>query len=298
MVQKFRHIVHLIIAFFSDYLSLLGRPLFYQLQYQHFRNEIGNNIQKKKLCILGNGPSFSQINDSFEKLANYDFCAVNLSVTSEIFFHIKPKMYVVVDMSFWMHKEHEQMKKAWDCISKINWNIEIFIPYNFPNYVKKTLEKNPYVRIYRYSNNPWEPELQYARNLKMWLYKKGFVSPNGSNVSLAAIYSSILNGYKEINLLGVEHSWMKDIKVNDKNEVVLIDRHYYGDTEHVWLDYEGNPIKLIDFIESQLSTFTNHMNLRSFADYLGDVKIINRTKDSYIDAYERGTFEELLTKGN
>ena len=91
---------------------------------------------------------------------------------------------------------------------------------------------------------------------------------------------------------------MKDIKVNDKNEVVLIDRHYYGDTEHVWLDYEGNPIKLIDFIASQLSTFTNHMNLRSFADYLGDVKIINRTKDSYIDAYERGTFEELLTKGN
>ena len=52
MVQKFRHIVHLIIAFFSDYLSLLGRPLFYQLQYQHFRNEIGNNIQKKKLCIF------------------------------------------------------------------------------------------------------------------------------------------------------------------------------------------------------------------------------------------------------
>ena len=55
----------------------------------------------------------------------------------------------------------------------------------------------------------------------MWLHKRGWVSPNGSNVSIGAIYSAILNGYKEINLLGLEHSWMKDIRVNDKNEVVL-----------------------------------------------------------------------------
>ena len=89
---------------------------------------------------------------------------------------------------------------------------------------------------------------------------------------------------------------MKDIRVNDKNEVVLIDRHYYGDVEHVWLDYEGNPIKLIDFLSSQLVTFTGHLNLKNFADYLGDVKIINRTKDSYIDAYERASFESLLNE--
>ena len=87
---------------------------------------------------------------------------------------------------------------------------------------------------------------------------------------------------------------MKDIKVNDKNEVVLINRHYYGDVEHVWRDYEGNPIQLIDFLASQLQTFTGHMSLRSFADYIGDVRIINRTKDSYIDAYERDTFENML----
>ena len=133
-----------------------------------------------------------------------------------------------------------------------------------------------------------------ANRLKMWLYKKGWVSPDGTNVSIGAIYSSILNGYKEINLLGLEHSWMKDVKVNDKNEVVLINRHYYGDVEHVWRDYEGNPIKLTDFLASQLQTFTSHMDLRSFADYLGDVRIINRTKGSYIDAYERDTFENML----
>ena len=294
MIQKFRHIVHLILAFFSDYFSLLGRPLFYQLQFQHFKCEFDNKVQPKRLCLLGNGPTFAQIEEHLEALKNFDFCAVNLSVNTNIFFRLKPKMFVIVDMIFWQQPEKEGIKECWENIQKIDWDITICIPFNFPNSMKRTFEKNHFVKVRRYSNNVWHPELRVANRLKMWLYKKGWVSPDGTNVSIGAIYASILNGYKEINLLGLEHSWMKDIKVNYKNEVVLINRHYYGDVEHVWRDYEGNPIKLIDFLASQLQTFTGHMSLRSFADYIGDVRIINRTKDSYIDAYERDTFENML----
>ena len=68
---------------------------------------------------------------------------------------------------------------------------------------------------------------------------------------------------------------MRDIRVNKNNEVILIDRHYYGNSEQVWRDYEGNPIKLIDFVGSQLVTFTSHMYLRAFAEYM-HVNIINR----------------------
>ena len=294
MIQKFRHIVHLFLAFFSDYLSLLGRPLFYQLQFQRFKFEFENKAQPKRLCLLGNGPTFTQIEDHLDALKDFDFCAVNLSVNTEIFFRIKPKMFVIVDMIFWQQPEKEGIKECWENIQKIDWDITICIPFNFPNSMKRTFEKNNFVKVRRYSNNVWQPELPMANRLKMWLYKKGWVSPDGTNVSIGAIYSSILNGYKEINLLGLEHSWMKDVKVNDKNEVVLINRHYYGDVEHVWRDYEGNPIKLTDFLASQLQTFTSHMDLRSFADYLGDVRIINRTKGSYIDAYEWDTFENML----
>ena len=296
MIQRFRHIVHFILAFLSDYLYLLGRPLFYQIQFQYFRNEFDKEKQANRLCILGNGPTFTQIEEHLSELRDVDFCAVNLSVNTEIFFRIKPRMFVIVDMIFWQQPEKEGIKECWENIRKIDWDITICIPFNFPNSMKRTFEKNNFVKVCRYSNNAWEPELRKAKKLKMWLYKRGWVSPNGSNVSIGAIYSAILNGYKEINLLGLEHSWMKDIRVNDKNEVVLIDRHYYGDVEHVWLDYEGNPIKLIDFLSSQLVTFTGHLNLKNFADYLGDVKIINRTKDSYIDAYERASFESLLNE--
>lgn len=294
MIQKFRHIVHLIVAFLSDYLYLLGRPLFYQLQYQHFRNEFSGKKKTNRLFILGNGPSFNVVEKYLDKIQNTDFLSVNQSINTELFFKLKPKMFVVVDMIYWMHPDSEFVVKTYENAKRIDWDIEMFIPYNFPSYMKKRLEENPHVKVCRYANNPWEPELNIAKRLKWYLYKKGVISPNGSNVSIAAIYTAILNQYKNIYLLGVEHSWMKDIKVNDKNEVVLIDRHYYGDTEHVWVDYDGKPIKLTDFLSSQLTTFTMHMNLRAFADYLGDVKIINCTEGSYIDAYERGKLEDLF----
>ena len=64
----------------------------------------------------------------------------------------------------------------------------------------------------------------------------------------------------------------------------------------VWRNYEGNPIKLVDLLQSLHATFGAHLDLRSFADYLGDVKIINCTEGSYIDAYERGSIEDMFLK--
>ena len=297
MLQKIRRIIHFIIVYLSDYLSLLGRPLFYQIQYQHFRNEFTNKEKKNKLCLLGNGPSFSLIEKHLDEFKMFDFCAVNLSVNTDLFFILKPKMLVVVDMIFWKQPELDKIKLFWENIQRINWDIQIFIPYNFPSEMKNTLVKNQNITVCRYANNSWEPETKLAKTLKMWLYKKGVVSPNCSNVSIAAIYSAILSGYKEINLLGVEHSWMRDIRVNQNNEVILIDRHYYGNSEQVWRDYDGNPIKLIDFVGSQLVTFTSHMYLKDFAEYM-HVKIINRTEDSYIDSYDKKSLQELLSALN
>ena len=293
MLQQIRGFIHIIIAYLSDFCSLIGRPLFYQIQYQRFRNDFTGRDKKNKLCLLGNGPSFSLIEKHLKEFKDFDFCAVNLSVNTELFFILKPKMLVMVDMIFWMQPELDKIKKAWENIQRIDWDIQVFLPYNFPNYMKEEFEKNKKVKVCRYPNNSWEPETKIANKIKLRLYKKGLLSPNGTNVSIAAIYTAILNGYKEINLLGVEHSWMRDIKVNESNEVVLIDRHYYGDTEHVWRDYEGNPIKLRDFLESQLATFTGHLYLNEFAKYM-HVKIINRTVGSYIDAYEKKSFEDLF----
>ena len=126
MLQQIRGFIHIIIAYLSDFFSLIGRPLFYQIQYQRFRNDFTGRDKKNKLCLLGNGPSFSLIEKHLKEFKDFDFCAVNLSVNTDLFFILKPKMLVMVDMIFWMQPELDKIKKAWENIQRIDWDIQVF----------------------------------------------------------------------------------------------------------------------------------------------------------------------------
>lgn len=293
MIQKFRHVVHITIAFFTDLFGLC-KALFYQLQRQHFRREIRREVHERPLFILANGPSLSQVLDNICEVKDVDFCMVNLSILTDIFWVLKPKMLVMTDMSLYVHKDRDFSIKFRNELQKVNWAMEYCVPFHYPNWIIKEFKRNPYIKVSRYTTQPWSPELSFYKKLRFWLYEKGLIAPNCSNVLIATIYVSILKGYKQIYLFGADHSWIKDVYVNDKNQVVHADKHFYGNEEHVWLDYQGNPIKLADLLESNLSTFRNHQNLREFADYLGDVKIVNCTEGSYIDAYERGKLEDYF----
>ena len=50
--------------------------------------------------------------------------------------------------------------------------------------------------------------------------------PFSQNVLVAAIYISLNLGYKNIYLLGADHSWAHDVSVNDDNQLCLNDRHF------------------------------------------------------------------------
>jgi hypothetical protein len=292
-MQTFRHFVHLLIAFFTDSFRLV-KALFYQLQRQHFKKEVKKEIQEHELVILANGPSLATVMDRFCEIKNADFCMVNLSPLTDIFWELKPKLLVTTDMSLYVHKDKDFSKNFRSKLQEVNWALEYCVPFHYPNWIIKEFKRNPFIKVSRYTTEPWSPELGFFKKLRFRLYEKGVLAPNCSNVLIATIYVSILKGYKQMFLFGADHSWIKDVYVNDKNQVVHADKHYYGTEEHVWLDYQGNPIKLADLLESNLSTFRNHQILRDFADYLGDVRIINCTEGSYIDAYERGKLEVLL----
>ncbi len=289
----FRHCVHLIIAFITDLYSLF-RALFSQIQGQWFFNDFKKTSNRSnKLCILGNGPSLSFVAEQFEQFDKVDFCVVNNSILTDVFWKIKPKIYSFTDRDY--HQlDRDDIKNVRSKILEINWPIAICIPYHYPKWFAQHCQKNSYVKVYRYNTSPWSPELKIFKSLRMYFYSHGLCAPNCSNVIVAAIYSSILLGYKNVYLLGVEHSWMRDVRVNEKNEVVLIDRHYYGEKERVWVDYDGNPIKITDLCESLSSTFHSYYDLEEFSKYIGDVKIINCTKGSYIDAFERGEISEIV----
>ena len=96
---------------------------------------------------------------------------------------------------------------------------------------------------------------------------------------IPAIYSAILSGYKRIELYGVEHSWLPHTYVDEHNVVMQKDVHYYGTTFRPWEHADGSNMKY--------HTFRSYWLLRELADYCGDVQVINKTPNSYIDAFIR-----------
>lgn len=107
----------------------------------------------------------------------------------------------------------------------------------------------------------------------------GITTPESVIISSIAI--SINLGYSKVSLIGVEHSWVKEIEVDTQNRVSYTLRHFYkGDKVY------PSSYTVSEFMSSQHRLFLSHEKIAQYAQFKG-VKVINLTKNSLIDAYER-----------
>lgn len=112
--------------------------------------------------------------------------------------------------------------------------------------------------------------------------------PRPHNVIIPSLMCGIWMGYKNIGLLGAEHSWLPTITVNDNNQVLLNHQHFYDDGAKVnVMTYEGRRTrKLHEVLEKFYFSFRSYWIIQSFAEKQG-VKITNFTPNSYIDAFPK-----------
>ena len=79
--------------------------------------------------------------------------------------------------------------------------------------------------------------------------------------------------------------------VNNDNVVCLKNQHFYNmETEYTPFyisDPNGPVFKMHEALNAFSKMFYGYICLQEYADYIGDVKIINRTKGSFIDAFNR-----------
>lgn len=278
-------IINKILFFFSDLLGLI-KPLIYHLQYQHFKNEIININPNRPLIIMGNGPSAKvEIEKQIEN-KTADICTVNFSGISDYFFSLQPQYYVFSDPNFHIKKNEGNFSKLFSNFEEVDWNMILYIPYYFPKSFKKDIEKNKNIKIFRFCQVDWEPNLFFFKKLKCFFYKRGLLAPKIKNVIVPCICTGILRGYRDIYLYGVEHTWTKSTFVNEKNQVMLMDEHFYGNKTTPWMSY-GKPCKMHILMQMMHDVFKSYWSVRDFADSLGNVRIINCTKGSFIDAFER-----------
>lgn len=112
--------------------------------------------------------------------------------------------------------------------------------------------------------------------------------PRPRNVLIVSIVAGMWLGYKEMYIIGADHSWMQTIAVDEQNRVISVQPHFYKDSasEQKRVNAVYSNLHLHDIINSFYIAFRSYHRILAWANKRG-VAIYNSTPDSFIDAFPR-----------
>ena len=248
---------------------------------ENFRNYVGRagtvGRPAQSMVILGNGPSLAGdlqrqmcIRDSFEV--------------------VKPKYYVLSDPMFFRDSAcRDRVRALYATLArKVAWPMNLYVQYYNPEgFDYRAALPNSNIRIVRFHTQMYRG----FRSLEFWLFRRGLGSANFGTVVQVGEYVALLLGYKRIELYGVDHTLLDGLCVDDGNRLCRIDRHYYDGAEAaapqpIYKKVPHVPYTMADYLAEVAELFRGHEVLRDYAAALG-ARIVNRTRGSMIDAYER-----------
>lgn len=258
------------------------------------RTNLKNPIVKRysgTLTLLANGPSLKEVLPQLltEKFKDTDFIVLNYFATSDIFTQIKPQHYCLADpMFFYPNHREQEVRNLYSILNRdVDWEMNLYIPqsqqkafYGFANL------KNPQIKVVPLNCVDYKG----FECLRHYFYAWGLAMPPVNTVANMAIFIGINSGYKQINLYGVDHTFFDSLCINEKNELCNRDKHYYDNGEATLKPIIRNDNscvwKISDYIFAIGNMFKSHDLLAAYA-HLKDVRIVNCTKISMIDSYER-----------
>ncbi len=201
----------------SDFFNATGQSLksIVKLALQSRRPSVSHADRRGcPLIILGNGPSLARnIAEDMELLTGCDTLAVNFAANTDEFMGIRPRYYLLMDPHFFsLPSSDPNVTRLYTRLdSEVDWEMTLFIPtgrkpsaLGINNHLIHIEQFNP-VGVEGYD----------------WLVKKACDSgrglPRPRNVLIPAIMTGIWLGYKEIYLLGADHSWLRTLDVDEEH---------------------------------------------------------------------------------
>ncbi|MBD5322010.1 MAG: hypothetical protein HDS01_04470 [Bacteroides sp.] len=278
----------------SDFMSLTGQSLksAVKLVLQSRRATITRDDRKgRPLLILGNGPSLAaNISGDMDILRSHDTLAVNFAANTDDFFEIRSRYYLLMDPYYFTPDNPDpNVKRLFDRLNRlVTWDMTLFIPVGRNKDVLGI--DNPRIRIERF--NPVGVEgFAWLEHLAIRC-RRGLPRPR--NVLVPAIMVGIWLGYKDIYLLGADHSWLRTLDVDDDNHVISVQPHFYadGEEEHKRVATLFRDTRLHELLGSFTMAFRSYHGIRRYVD-TSDVNIYNATPGSYIDAFPRRRIDSL-----
>lgn len=256
--------------------------LYLFILYADKRNHIAMEESVGLMTILANGPSLKTDIETID-FSNGDFLVVNDFYRTPFFLKIKPKYYVVTDPLFFV-----QFDGNVPFLKDVNWDMKLFVPCRIFKATQKLRNRYRFITIIPYNNIPYNG----FERFRYRLYEKGYAMPKTQNVLAASIFVALNMGFKEIRLYGVDHSWTESIRVNEKNQVCVVDSHFYDEKEEKLIPWykgigeESGVNKMHEILRALALMFESYHYLERYAQYKG-AHIVNYTSKSYIDAFER-----------
>ena len=259
--------------------------LFYSCGFS--KDFVFKGYNTKRVHVLGNGPSLSKslniINTDLD-----DIIMVNYSPLSDIFWELKPKFLCLLDPVYFnkteMSSDERNKKEMYKRLEEIDWNLTIVSPVIYRKKIVVFKNKNIKYDFVNYVSIGHDVSF-----FRFQLYKYNLSAPAMFNVVVMALYMSLQRGYHSIVLHGVDADLFKRICVNDKNEIIIDDAHFYAKEKRNLNKekYHGYTIGgLYRLLEDQSVVFKSYVDLFNYSKYLG-IKIFNATHTSMIDAFER-----------
>ena len=255
--------------------------------------------ENPECVILANGPSLGSMIQSHKWfLEGKDLICVNHFPTTELYTQLKPRYYVTSAPDLWLDDiDSFFVKQSNELFAEMNartsWPLVFYIPYEARKFHRwqGLLKNNPNIKIIYYNNTPvegwkWFRHLCFKLNLGM---------PRPHNVLIPCLTHTINMQYKRIYLWGADHSWLSDITVNNHNQVLINQRHFYDEqkSESKPLDKRGvGERNMPELLTKFVHAFNGYFVLKQYANNRG-ISVLNATPGSFIDAFERVDLNRL-----
>lgn len=274
---------NLVFGFWDTISSILRIFLFTNFSVAINSKQFYKYKKHKNCIILGNGPSLKLAFDNGEvNIDDVDVFCVNSFCESDFFWKIKPTSYFLIDGQFFnptVERCIKQVDTLVSLLNKVDWNINLYIPSHAINggVLKGLINKK--IQIVKMNTTTtegydWFCNLIYRSNLGM---------PMCINVVIFAIMAAVNLKYESIFMYGIDHSFSAQIFVDEENCVCSRETHVYTSETRVFKLPETTMARtLLDMSNA----FRIHEKLEKYSKKVG-VKIINCTKGSFVDAYQR-----------
>lgn len=255
--------------------------------------------QADSIIILGNGPSLkTTIEANKDVFHQHELICLNHFALSEYYTEFKPQYYVAIAHDLFLDNVMPHFKEASDKLfnaiaDKTSWKMKYFTTQEAKKHLRwqKILERNKNIEIVFMNLTPVEGFDRFK--FRRFDSAKGMPRPH--NVMVPAIFTAIHLDVKKIILVGSDHSWLKELHVDENNRTLFFNEHFYDkEKQSKQFDYAGQHyMKLHEILSTMSLAFESYHILNKYADYK-KITIINCTPGSYIDAFNRCTTKDLM----